>query len=104
MLEITAGGEQNGVNITLGPEGYMIDDSAGMGEGAGCNEDQGGDPLVVACPAAGVNTLRIVLGDGNDGLDSDVNVPADIEAGDGNDTIDGGDAAESLDGGPGWTG
>ena len=88
--------EQNGVSITLGPRGYTITDTTGVGAGQGCVDDSPSDPDAVTCPAEGVTALRIELGEGNDGFASSVATPATILGGGGNDQITGGSGPDSI--------
>jgi Ca2+-binding RTX toxin-like protein len=97
VLEITAGGgEVNSMTVALTGDGYTIADSAGMTDSdPECGPDQS-DPNAVDCTTAGVTSLRIVLGDGNDGVTLNLATPVTMIGGTGNDTLLGGSGPDTL--------
>src|SRR4051812_27859492 len=91
--------ETNTVTVTLSGGTYTIEDDAGMGAGAGC-EDNTPDPNTVTCPAAPVASISADLGAGDDKFTSTVATPAKIMGGAGLDDLSGGPGPDDLIGGP----
>jgi Ca2+-binding RTX toxin-like protein len=93
--------------IELGGGGnvYQVDEAAPMSTpaGSGCNLVMGGN--AVRCPAAGVNRILVDTGAGNDIVQIQLSVPANVRSvirGDGgDDTLEGGQGQDKITGGPG---
>ena len=55
----------------------------------------------VSCPAAGITTIEVRAGDGDDRVTNGGALPVTMFGEDGSDVLGGGPAGEALDGGPG---
>lgn len=93
-------GETNLVDVTLsGGLLRVTDPGATIRAHHGCTRV---GPHYAACRAAGVTSLFVDAGDGNDSVALDrVALPLMAQGGDGNDRLVGGGGADSLDGGAG---
>lgn len=75
---------------------YVVSDLAGsVLPGAGCSAS---GPSAIACPQAGVGSIRVVLGDGDDTVTNGASQNLVAEGGDGNDTLNGGPQGDQLRG------
>lgn len=87
-ITVTGGtGKRNGIGIGRNASELTIADSqAAVTPPAGCRAV---NPSAVACPYAGLRQLNVNLGDGNDWttVTQEVNLPATINAGTGNDVV-----------------
>jgi Ca2+-binding RTX toxin-like protein len=86
----------NTLSITFTSGYYVLTDPGGgtLGPGAGC---VAGTKHQVKCAYAGVNSISVDLGSGNDSFTSSLAVtPTTVHGGPGNDTLTGGFAPESL--------
>ena len=97
-LTVGGGSEQNNITITLSGSSYTISDSAGMGEGAGCDSV---DSTTASCAAGPVTGLSATLGSGNDTFSSSAPTPVTVQGEGGQDQITGGSGDDMLVGGPG---
>jgi Ca2+-binding RTX toxin-like protein len=87
--------EPNVVTISLGAGSYTITDpGASITPILPCTQTQSG----AMCPASGVVTIEVALGDGDDGTVEMPATPAVIQGGPGNDTLNGGAGADRLQG------
>lgn len=94
---VAAPGEYNAIDIASAPGGLLVADSgAALTLGAGC-VPQG---IEVLC--AGATRVEAELGDSDDVLTLSAALPAELDGGDGNDTLTGGANTDSLSGGPGF--
>jgi hypothetical protein len=88
VLTYTAApGEVN--NFSIYPnetnDAYLVNDAVGVSTGPGCTSDDHGN---VQCASAGVNSIYVDLGDGNDqGDDGAVTIPIAMHGGPGNDQL-----------------
>jgi hypothetical protein len=93
-LRITAApGEYNA--ITIGPDGSVADEAAPLTPGPGCV------PQGLQALCTGATRVEADLGDGDDALTLSAPIPADLQGGEGNDTLIAAAAGATLDGGPG---
>jgi Ca2+-binding RTX toxin-like protein len=105
------GSEANSVTLTLVDDGfgnlfYLVVDAPPVTIAATppCENGFNGEQNQMKCPADGGGTPPVVafsasLGDGNDSISIDTNIPTSIGAGGGADTMNGGPAADFLRGG-----
>jgi Ca2+-binding RTX toxin-like protein len=91
-------GETNELSVFLIEGVYHLTDSAGLNSGSGCSS---GSVTAVACPAAGVTSLQIDLGDSNDTALMPTPTPTTASGADGNDSLTGGFLGDVLSGGEG---
>lgn len=77
---------------------YVADLQAAIVPGSDCEQV---DPITVRCAAAGINSIEVNAGDGNDIIGNPSSIPMTVFGGDGVDSFDGGPAADTFDGGPG---
>jgi Ca2+-binding RTX toxin-like protein len=101
VLSYAAGpGEANQLSLSYQGGNVIVDDNGvtTMTAGTGCAPD---GPGRVACPAAGIGSLVVDLGDGNDSVVNFVLLPGTFRGNDGNDNLNGGVANDTLDGGLG---
>jgi len=101
---LASAGETNDVVVSLASGTYTISDTSGVTAAGGCAPV---DSHHATCPAAGISSLSVSLGDGDDRLVTGAATPATIDGGTGDDwlkggtgddTINGGDGADMLDG------
>ena len=86
---LAASGEVNNVRVSLQSGAYRVSDlGASVAPGSGCAPV---NAQTVTCSAAGIASLRIDVGDGNDAATNATKTPSVIEGGDGGDTLLGGD-------------
>ena len=93
-------GETNLVDVTQGAGRLDVTDpGATIAAHRGCTR---GGPHFATCRAAGVSSVFVDAGDGDDSVALDgVLLPLTAQGGDGNDRLVGGGGADSLDGGAG---
>jgi hypothetical protein len=86
VLTYTAApGEVNDFTIGQSSDSFSVGDRAGVTVGPGCSSDDFGN---VQCPAAGVGSISVDLGDGDDkGDDGSVTIPIAMHGGPGNDEL-----------------
>ncbi len=108
-LSYTAGaGEENGVTLSVDLDGHLILEDDGVsaitiGSGSGCATSGADNVLDCGVPVSG-ETVDISTGDGADSITIDAQIPiasVTVDAGAGDDTINGGDGTETLLGGDG---
>jgi Ca2+-binding RTX toxin-like protein len=99
------GSERNQVKIAYDMLGdvYTITDPAGITPSAPCVVV---DPNTVTCPGAGITTLTVNAGNGNDSVELDratipVTKAGDIDGGGGDDTLGGANGDDTVTGGSG---
>jgi RTX calcium-binding nonapeptide repeat (4 copies) len=93
---LAAPDEYNAFEVSPGATGLLVSDTgAPLTLGAGCVR-QGIEAL-----CTGAARVEAELGDGDDVLTLSAPLPADIEGGDGFDTLSGGEADDRIDGGTG---
>jgi Ca2+-binding RTX toxin-like protein len=93
VLTVTGGDETNSVTVSLASGNYMVTDSAGMGEGAGCNHV---DATTSSCSAAPVTGFSADLGQGDDGFSTTAPIPVRVAGGPGDDDLTGGPMGDTL--------
>jgi Ca2+-binding RTX toxin-like protein len=98
-----APGEANHMTVTSSAGQLVITDRGppSLQQIGDCTEMFGGDPQVVACPAAGVTELQLSGGDMDDELVNATALAAQVYGEGGHDILKGGSADDRLDGGPG---
>lgn len=96
--------EYNVITVSVSDDRVRVMESISGGAitaGSGCSQDS---EDVVSCPAAGVQRVRVWLGDGDDdfhGSDAG-SLRLEVHGEAGNDELNDGPAADLLDGGSGW--
>ena len=106
MIYTAGAGESNNVVFTtaqFGSPTFEVRDAAGVSITPTPPCFNGGTNNVMECPQDGGGTGQVVqlqasLGDGNDTMTVQANLPTSIDAGGGNDTISGGPAADTENG------
>ena len=102
-LQVRAGpGEEN--SLTVASDGVQVSvtdasSPAQLAAGAGCDLD--GAAQAVTCPAAGVTSVDVDAGDGADGVNALIALPALLVGGAGDDALTSAGGADTLQGGPG---
>jgi Ca2+-binding RTX toxin-like protein len=96
-LRFTGGAERNSVIVHWDDGHWVVEDSAYLSAGPGCEYESS---RRAACEAT-INRIVLSSGDGDDTVTNWSFVAASIDSGAGNDTVYGGAAADALDGGPG---
>ena len=96
-----APGEANAITVGASGSGLVVSDSGARAlEGGGdCGVVAGSS--AVSCPAAGITTIEVRAGDGDDRVTNGGALPVTMFGEDGSDVLGGGPAGEALDGGPG---
>jgi Ca2+-binding RTX toxin-like protein len=99
------GGEVNRVLVSYasGPDEYTVTDTAGITAQGTCAQV---NPTTVTCPGAGIVTLSVNAGNGNDVVELDAgtiptSVKGDLDGGQKDDRLTAANGADLLDGGPG---
>lgn len=92
-----ASGQDNRVTVTERDGRLWVSDVVPLTPGAGCATVT---TTEVVCPAPGVSSVHIELGDGDDSVEP-VFLPLVADGGDGKDTLSGGDGNDTLSGGDG---
>jgi Ca2+-binding RTX toxin-like protein len=98
-----APGEANRMTVTSSAGQLVITDRGppSLQQIGDCTEMFGGDPQVVACPAAGLTELELSGGDMDDELVNATALAAQAYGEGGQDILEGGSADDRQDGGPG---
>ena len=94
---IYEGGVNEGNSVTFDVAGanILVDEVAQtLTPGPGCVP--GVDSTDALCPAAGITSTAVDLGDGQDGVTMNVSLPASMAGGEGNDTLRGGPSDDTL--------
>jgi len=99
------GGEVNRILVSYasGPDQYTVTDSAGITAQGTCAQV---NPTTVTCPGAGIVSLSVDTGNGNDVVELDqdtipTSVKGDLNGGQRNDRLTGANGADTLDGSSG---
>jgi uncharacterized repeat protein (TIGR01451 family) len=95
---LASAGETNDVVVSLASGTYTISDTSAVTAGAGCAPV---DSHHATCPAAGITSLSVSLGDGDDRLVTEASTPATIDGGTGDDWLNGGTGNDTINGGDG---
>jgi Ca2+-binding RTX toxin-like protein len=89
-------GLANNVTVSDSGSSFRVSDPAGtVVAGAGCNQS---GPTSVTCSQSGVDSIRIVLGDGDDKISTTASENVVVDGGAGNDTLNGGSQGDTLNG------
>jgi hypothetical protein len=99
---VAAPGETNDVSVSASGSDIVITDSGSgvpIADAGGCTIDAG-PPSRAVCPAGGVTSISIDLGDGNDSgtIANDLALPVSLSGGDGDDVLEGGAGNDVLRG------
>src|SRR4051794_19434720 len=100
VLRYTADpGEVNSLSINQSGGSFSIVDGGVrfISPGAGCTPTLNG----LSCKDSGVTSIAVTLDDGNDTVSIGSNLPATLDAGDGDDSVNGGAGDDTLIGGAG---
>ncbi|MBB5873458.1 Ca2+-binding RTX toxin-like protein [Allocatelliglobosispora scoriae] len=95
VVRYDASSANNLVTITHTGTNIYIDDSFTLTPGAGCWSI---NSTKVACADGGVTGVKVTGGDGNDRINSAMDLPVTLWGGDGNDVLSGGDGDDILRG------
>ncbi|WP_117208016.1 calcium-binding protein [Allorhizocola rhizosphaerae] len=98
VVHYEADNVNNLITITHVGTNIIIDDVWPMTAGVGCWTL---DSTRVACADSGVTAVRVDGNDGDDRINSAMDLPVGLSGGDGDDVLSGGDGNDTLRGGPG---
>jgi Ca2+-binding RTX toxin-like protein len=99
QLVVQAGADvANKIHVTESDGMLFVSDVVSVSPGEDCKRVQPGE---VACPATGIGSVLMALGDGDDTAEIKISLATAILAGFGNDHLTGGSTGDTFHGGPG---